>query len=114
LQSVWLLCLSLAGEGRSDNQQGRLLSSPSLQHLTTSVHKHSFRGKHDAGWGASNVSYFMSVTKNSLLGGNLSASLIPLDLLLMLDEFQKKLAHFTLHQQAKNNVLVTAIARTLA
>ena len=32
----------------------------------------------------------------------------------MLDEFQKKLAHFILHQQAKNDVLVIAIASTVA
>ncbi|RMC15158.1 hypothetical protein DUI87_07340 [Hirundo rustica rustica] len=39
---------------------------------------------------------------------------ISLALLLMLDENQKKLAHFTVHQQAKNEVLVIAIASTVA
>lgn len=39
---------------------------------------------------------------------------ISLELLLMLDESQKKLALLTVHQQAKNDVLVIAIASAVA
>lgn len=66
-------CLSLAGEETSDNQWGykgrgrrRLLFSPSLWHLITSVHKHNFRGKQVAGWGPSNVSWFVSAANAHL------------------------------------------------
>lgn len=49
-----------------------------------------------------------------IISWNVIVCQISLELLLMLDENQKKFALFTVHQQAKNDVLVTAIASTVA